>query len=175
MAQEPAVPQDHPLAAGFLHERAFLLRYLRARGADDAEDLLQDLWFKVVAMTGHPIEDQRAYLVRAAHNLMLDRARSARRRRARDDDYGDYGGSATTPDALVGLIDRERLSRVEAALDALGERTSSIFRRHRVAGEPQRAIADALGLSLSAVEKHLQRAYKAVAALKIVDRDGHDE
>lgn len=153
-----------------------MLRYLRARGAgDDAEDLLQDLWLKIVAMTTESLVDERAYLMRAAHNLMLDRARSASRRRAREEAYGEPANAVTAPDALTGLIDRQCLTRVEAALDALGERTSSIFRRHRIAGEPQRAIADTLGLSLSAVEKHLQRAYKAIAELRVADRGAGDD
>jgi RNA polymerase sigma-70 factor (ECF subfamily) len=49
-------------------------------------------------------------------------------------------------------------------LRSLGERTDYIFRRHRVEGIPQRDIAAELGISLSAVEKHLQRAYRAVQA-----------
>lgn len=169
------MPQDHPLAAAFLRERAVLLRFLRARGAgDDADDLLQDLWCKVVAMAAADVSDERAYLMRVAHNLMLDRARAATRRRVREQAFGEAIANDAAPGALTGLIDRQRLRRVEDALDALGERTGMIFRRHRLAGEPQRAIADALGLSLSAVEKHLQRAYKAVAAIRSADRDDPD-
>jgi RNA polymerase sigma-70 factor (ECF subfamily) len=52
-------------------------------------------------------------------------------------------------------------------LRALPERTAFIFRQYRVEGASQKAIADELGISLSAVEKHLQRAYKAVLAVRL--------
>ena len=57
-------------------------------------------------------------------------------------------------------------------LDALPERTRTIFRRFRIDGEPQRLIADELGISVSAVEKHLARAYQAIADVKLrLDED----
>jgi RNA polymerase sigma-70 factor (ECF subfamily) len=47
-----------------------------------------------------------------------------------------------------------------------GERTDHIFRRHRVEGASQKEIAKELGISLSAVEKHLQKAYRALIDLR---------
>jgi RNA polymerase sigma-70 factor (ECF subfamily) len=49
----------------------------------------------------------------------------------------------------------------------LPERTRAIFRRFRLDGEPQRRIAEDIGISVSAVEKHLARAYEAIAAAKL--------
>ncbi|WP_138921377.1 sigma factor-like helix-turn-helix DNA-binding protein, partial [Novosphingobium pentaromativorans] len=48
----------------------------------------------------------------------------------------------------------------------LPDRTAWIFRQYRIEGQSQRDIAHELGISLSAVEKHLQRAYKAVLSLR---------
>lgn len=42
------------------------------------------------------------------------------------------------------------------------ERTAFTFRAVRIDGTPQKDIALQLGISVSAVEKHLQRAYRAV-------------
>jgi RNA polymerase sigma-70 factor (ECF subfamily) len=42
-----------------------------------------------------------------------------------------------------------------------------IFRRFRIEGEQQRAIAAELGISISAVEKHLARAYKDISAARL--------
>ena len=51
-------------------------------------------------------------------------------------------------------------------LRAEGERVLDIFRLFRIEGLGQRAIAEHLGLSLSTVEKDLQKAYRALIRLK---------
>jgi RNA polymerase sigma-70 factor (ECF subfamily) len=158
----------HPLAQAFMAERAVLVRYLRARGArDDAEDLLQELWIKLGEGADATIVDHRSYLFRMAHNLMLDRVRSAQRRRLREEEYA--GGAGPVDEAPVGiapLIARERLGDVDRTLRDLGERTYEIFRLYRLDGVSQRLIADRFAISLSAVEKHLQKAYRALAAFR---------
>lgn len=160
------------LEAVFLAHRAALQRFLRARGAGDlAEDLLQELWIRASAGAGGPIAEPLAYLYRTANNLMIDRRRSALRRAARDHEWTDAtgGGIAGISDAPSGervLIAREALVAAEAALSALGERTEYAFRRFRIEGASQKQIAEELGISLSAVEKHLQKAYRALVDLR---------
>ena len=160
------------LEAVFMQNRAALLRFLRARGAGDAaEDLLQELWLKASAGASGPITDPLAYLYRVANNLMLDRRRGELRRERRDQDWTELTGGAVlgVSDAPSGervLLAREQLAAAEATLKELGERTSYVFRRYRVEGASQREIAGNLGISLSAVEKHLQKAYRALIELK---------
>lgn len=160
------------LEAVFMQNRATLLRFLRARGAgDSADDLLQDLWLKASAGASGPIADPLPYLYRTANNLMLDRRRGALRRERRDQDWTEATGGAVigVSDAPSGervLVAREQLAATEAALKQLGERTDHVFRRYRVEGASQREIADELGISLSAVEKHLQKAYRALVELR---------
>lgn len=159
------------LEAIFLNSRGELLRFLRARGAgEQAEDLVQELWLKAAAGASGPIQDPLAYLYRTANNLMLDRHRGAARARARDEAFVDattgLSEASDEPDAEAALIARERLHTAEAALAALGEKTDTIFRRFRLDGVSQRRIAEEQGLSLSSVEKHLQRAYRALAGLR---------
>ncbi len=159
------------LSAVFLANRGPLLRFLRARGAgDDAEDVMQDLWLKIDRMEAEgPISDARAYLFRMADNLMHDRVRAAMRRANREHAWGETGydasGADDTPSAERTLVARQRLRRVERALATLGERSQAIFRRFRIEGVPQGRIAQEEGISISAVEKHLQRAYRVVATL----------
>ena len=159
------------LNAVLLANREALLRFLRARGAgEDAEDVLQDLWLKVERLEAPgPIADPRAYLFRMADNLMHDRVRASMRRVNREQAWSetrhDTDGRDDTPSAEHLLAARQRLLQVERALATLGERTQSIFRRFRLDGISQSRIAQEEGISLSAVEKHLQRAYRVVAAL----------
>ncbi|QAY78240.1 RNA polymerase sigma factor [Sphingosinicella sp. BN140058] len=155
----------------YLANRPALLRFLRARGAaDEAEDLLQEMWIKASAGATGPIRDPLPYLYRTANNLMLDRRRAAQRQAKRDADWvGAEPGiepADERPDAEQSALARDELDTAEAALAQLGERTDTIFRRFRLRGESQRDIAADLGISLSAVEKHLQKAYRALVDLR---------
>lgn len=155
------------LEAVFLDNRPALLRFLRARGAGDvAEDLLQELWIKAQAGASGPIAEPLAYLYRTANNLMLDRRRAELRGARRDALWTETGEDTAAPDGEDRLIARERLEQVRRTLADLGERTDAIFRRYRLDGRSQRDIAAEFGISLSAVEKHLQKAYRALAELR---------
>lgn len=155
------------IEAVFLANREALLRFLRARGAgEEAEDLLQELWLKGSSIHSHPVAEPLAYLYRMANNLMLDRRRSELRRRRREQDWTEAAGGGE-PDEDLGsgeglLVARDELRSVEAILAGLGERTETIFRRFRLDGVSQHEIASENGISLSAVEKHLQKAYRAL-------------
>jgi RNA polymerase sigma-70 factor (ECF subfamily) len=160
------------LSAIFLANRPALLRFLRARGAgNDAEDLAQDMWMKLEAKNLGPIADPLPYLYRMANNLMLDRYRSATRRERREQDWAEgAGGVMADPSEDVAIDERlilnQRLEEARAALRSLGPRVEMVFRRFRIEGVGQRAIAEELGVSLTTVEKDLQKAYRAMIALK---------
>lgn len=151
--------------------RPALERFLRARCGStvDAEDILQDLWLKVGDVATIP-DDALSYLYRMADNLVTDRRRSAARRERRDDAWSQVAGgeseASAAPSAERIVLARDELTRVAAAFDALGERTTAIFKSYRIDGIRQDAIAAAHGISRSAVEKHLQKAYRAVLQLR---------
>lgn len=166
---EARTMRNSGLEAVFMESRATLLRFLRARGAGtDAEDILQELWLKLSAMHAQgPIADPLAYLHRMADNLMHDRHRAARRRERREMTWHDMAATSQPdisddPSPERVLVARDTLRRVEAALEQLSERSRAIFRRFRVDGIGQKIIAREEGISVSAVEKHLQRAYRAL-------------
>jgi RNA polymerase sigma-70 factor (ECF subfamily) len=160
------------LAAIFLENRSALLRFLRARGAGDyAEDLCQDIWMKLETREPEDVTDPLPYLYRVANNLMLDRYRSTTRREKREQDWA--GGSTGLMSDIADdvpvdeqLIAAQRLAQAEAVLRALGPRVEMVFRRFRIEGVGQRTIAEELGVSLTTVEKDLQKAYRAMLTLK---------
>lgn len=154
-----------------LEERPRLLRFLAARGAgDEAEDVLQDLWQRLSTAPGQPIADPLPYLFRAAENMMRDRRRAHLSRDRRQQDWHELAASDAAPQGERVLIARARLAQAEAALAALGPRVDTVFRRYRLEGVGQAEIARSLGVSLSSVEKDLQKAYRALAKL----REGFD-
>lgn len=157
------------LEAVFLAHRNALLRFLRARGAgDDAEDLLQELWFRVAATPIGPIAEPVGYLMRAANNLMLDRHRGAVRTMRRDLDWAESAGSIDheVPTAEREMIGREALGRAEKVLASLGSRVDAIFRRYRLDEITIDQVAREFGVSRSTVEKDLQKAYRALLELR---------
>ncbi len=169
--RQKAVMTEDGLEAIFMTHRPMLLRFFRARGGADVDDLLQELWFKVRSAPSGPIAEPSAYLFRMADNLLLDRRRGDIRRAKRDDQWtgltrGAVIDVADTPSAEQVMIARQRLGIVDKAIDALGERTATIFRSYRIDGVSQRDIAKTLGISLSAVEKHLQKAYRALVDIR---------
>ena len=150
-----------------------LKRFMLARQCDpaDVDDLLQDLFVKLATAKTGPIANPRAYLYQMANNLLLDRRRGRQRQARRDDSWArsQFGQDlredpAASPERVA--IDRNLLEQVEAALREMPDRTADILRRYRLEGQSQKVIAEQIGISLSAVEKHLQRAYRTLLELR---------
>lgn len=154
------------LEAVYLERRDALVRFLRARGAgEQAEDLVQELWLRVASAPASPVADPVSYLYRAANNLMISRHRSAQRSERRED---EWSGTGEIEDCLgeAAVAARQEIELAEERLRALGTRVLRTFVLFRVEGVPQKEIASRFGVSLSAVEKDLQRAYRAIARLR---------
>ncbi|MBI1403885.1 MAG: sigma-70 family RNA polymerase sigma factor [Porphyrobacter sp.] len=160
------------LEQAYLAQRPRLLRFLIARGAGDAaEDLLQELWLRLAGAGDPEAAAHPAYMLRAADRLMIDRFRSRRQEVLREQAWSEVQPGlvediAPAPDAERSLAARQHFAAVERALAALGARPAAIFRRHRIEGVAQRAIAAEFGVSLSTVESDLRRAYAALADLR---------
>ncbi|OSZ63656.1 RNA polymerase subunit sigma-70 [Sphingomonas sp. IBVSS2] len=144
--------------------RGELLRFLVARTGNpvEAEDLLQELWLRTREAPPGPIANGRAYLYRAAQNLVLDRIREARRREARDKDWSDSQAETIAgdrvdpqPRALDAMIAREDNAALHAAIERLPEGAGRAFRLHKLEGLPHAEVAARLGISRSGVEKHI--------------------
>lgn len=158
------------LEAVYLAHRDRLLRFLRARGAGArAEDLVQELWLRIASKPTGPVFDPLSYLYRAANNLMLNHHRADARNVAREEAWGEAHLVGAASAAEAALSANEEVARARSHLAACSTRVQEIFFLFRIDGLSQRAIAERYHLSLSAVEKDIQRAYRAIAALKDED------
>jgi RNA polymerase sigma factor (sigma-70 family) len=142
-----------------------LLRLLVARlgTRDDAEDALQDLWLKIDQLPPQPIAQPAAFLYRMAANHATDRRIAAARRGARDGawlEVQDTPPDFADPETALAVADERRA--LERIIASMPERMATALRMFRLEEQPQRAIADHLGISVSGVEKLLQRAYKKI-------------
>jgi RNA polymerase sigma factor (sigma-70 family) len=142
--------------------RTSLQRYFarRVRNEGEIEDLVQEVFLRLLKRGGMAdMEHLHGYMFQTARSVLADHLR--RRRIFRTDDHEEFdesahGGLHASPeDALLG---RERLARATALLLELPERTRVIFVLRRLEGMRYDDIALHIGVSVSAVEKHMQRA-----------------
>lgn len=158
------------LAALIAQHRAELLRFLVARTGDrdEADDLLQELWLRVRDADAGPVANGRAYLFRAANNLVLDRARERGRRAARDSAWSqqEYGDDPVDPGASAdaAMVAREEAARLASAIGNLPDGARRALRLHKIDGLSHAETAARLGISKSGVEKHIAVAMKHLRA-----------
>jgi len=163
----PAPSSPSGIEAVYLANRDSLLRFLRARGAGaDADDLIQELWVRVISHPVGPVMNPLGYLYRCANNLMLNACRTSARSSARDEAWGEVHLTGDVGAAEAGLVAREEIARARRRLADCGERVQEVFFLFRVEGMSQREISARFDVSVSAVEKDIQRAYRAIAAMK---------
>jgi RNA polymerase sigma-70 factor (ECF subfamily) len=130
----------------------------RARGRSDAEDLLHSAWLRLERYRAeHNVENPQAFLVRTAVNIGIDTNRhDSILPHEREDRAAEIASDAPLQDEV--LVARARLERVKEGLAKLTPRTREVFLMHRIQDMKYREIAQELGISQSAVEKHIARA-----------------
>lgn len=141
--------------------RARLLRWIaRHHGARvESEDLLHDAFVRFEQQRRRTmVTDPIGFLLHTASNLVIDEYRKRRTRRLISDDAELAHIPDPEPAVEEILMARSRLERAERVLGALSERTRAAFLMHRLEGRKHSDIASSLGISVSAVEKHIAKA-----------------
>jgi len=147
-------------------QRAELRRFLMARtgSESDADDVINELWIKVTAGRSGPVTNPKSYLFRMANNLVLDRLREARRRERREEQwtaerYDRYSLGVevadASPNAEQSLLEQEEVQRLVAAISRLPPGAQQVLKLHKLEGLSHGEVAERLGISKSAVEKHM--------------------
>jgi RNA polymerase sigma-70 factor (ECF subfamily) len=129
----------------------------RTRGRADPEELLHAAYLRLLRYKAqHAVENIGAFLVRTAVNIGVDNYRHDRF--IADVSPDQTGACENSPLQDEVLASRERLERVREGLSRLTPRTREIFLMHRLDDMKYREIAERLGISQSAVEKHIAKA-----------------
>jgi RNA polymerase sigma-70 factor (ECF subfamily) len=140
--------------------RGFFVR--RVPNGSDVDDLVQDVFVRIAGRdSGEPIENLGAYVLRTAVTVLADRGRRSLARRVDlhvPFEAELHGGEEISPERV--LSGRQELNAATAALLSLPERTRAIFVLRRLEGLRHRDIAQHLGISVSAVEKHMVKAIR---------------
>ena len=147
---------DSPVSREFWNR---LIREVRkrTRGRSDPEELLQAAYLRLVRYRSeHAVENVAAFLVRTAVNIGVDNYRHDRFiAEVAPEDIGAQENSPLQDEVLEA---RARLERVREGLSRLTPRTREVFLMHRLDDMKYREIAEHLGISQSAVEKHIAKA-----------------
>lgn len=164
-ASEPSnagitLPSEPLPELGTDHYRPELLRFLksRLRCRFSAEDVAQEAYLRLSTHAAE-VRNPRAFLFEAAANLMRNVVRGKRRLAAfvQSAEHLVADTDARTPERQV--LAAEALQRVEDAIRNLPPQCGRVFYLHRFEGLSQREIADRLGISTTAVEKSMRRAF----------------
>ncbi len=144
-----------------------LRRLLRSRGRsrEDMEDIVQDAFMRLQTYCkAAEVHDREAFLVRTALNLEVDQQRRERCRVFVPEALEDLSlvDDEVSPDEVVAV--QQRLRQMEQALGGVSQRARDMYWMNRVEGYSYTQIARKLGISVSAVEKHMTRALASLMA-----------
>jgi RNA polymerase sigma-70 factor (ECF subfamily) len=131
----------------------------RVRSRDEAEDLTQEVFLRLVRRRdGADIDNPEAFVFQAAVNLLRDRARREKTLRSHlnETELHQNRFEGISPERI--LEDRQALEAVMRRLAELDERTRDAFILHRLEGWKHAEIARAYGVSVSSVEKYIIKA-----------------
>jgi RNA polymerase sigma factor (sigma-70 family) len=180
------VEQDQRISEVIERDRYRLRNFIQKRVADrdDAEDVLQDVFYELVEAYRmmKPVEQVTAWLFRVARNRITDLFRRKKREALRNEpakvtEDGDLvqledllpspeGG----PDAVYARS--VLLEELEAALDELPDEQREVFIAHELMGYSFKELAAQTGMSVNTL---LSRKHYAVLYLRERLRAIHDE
>jgi RNA polymerase sigma factor (sigma-70 family) len=142
-----------------------LRRYFRKRvPAYAVDDLIQEVFVNLYSRRAPTaVEHIERYLFTVAAHSLQRRMRRDRQWESLEDRDDLEPLEEISPEREV--LAREKLANAVAVIENLPPRTREVFLLHRFEEMTYRRIADALGISVSAVEKHM------MAALKVLLRD----
>ncbi|WP_436761981.1 RNA polymerase sigma factor SigJ [Streptosporangium sp. V21-05] len=167
MSRPPYVNGDEALAAEFgaIRPRLVGVAYGLLGSVDEAEDVVQDAWFRLGGAERSEIGDVTGWLVVTVSRLALDVLRSARVRRE------EYVGP-WLPEPVVGegdpadrvTLDESMSLAMLVVLESLSPAERTSFVLHDVFGLPFGEVARAVGRSAAACRQLAARARGHVAA-----------
>jgi len=165
MAVNPDQPSDNPSLVAQM--RPALVKYFKRKSgsAVEAEDLAQDVLVRVLTHADWKTPSQaKGYIFRAAVNRWRDRHRREETHGVRVPLDEEELGTQNPPECV--LIVREELNQVSLALEDMHVRTRTVLMLIKLEQMKVANVADLLGISISAVNKHLAKGLARLAVLR---------
>ncbi|MDX5985213.1 RNA polymerase sigma factor [Sphingomonas echinoides] len=141
------------------HAAAYRAKAVHFCGRDEADDLVQEAYARVLKTPDfRAIVSARGFVLTIVHNLALERLRRANVVRIEllaSLDMLDVADPA--PDAFAVAAGRSDLQRLLQLIDSLPPQCARVLHMRKIQGMPPIAIAEALSISVSTVEKHIAK------------------
>ena len=150
----------------------------RVKTDEDAEDILQDVWYQLSSIIDtEPIEQLSAWLYRVSRNRIIDKGRKQKSLSLEDLAFEDEDGESMFPELLLSddLNPEEEFEKtyfMESLTDALGElpeKQREVFVWNELEGLTLQEIADKTGENLKTIisrkryaVKHLQKRFQDI-------------
>lgn len=139
--------------------RAFFSR--RVAATHETDDYVQEVYLRVLArVPAKKVSSWRAFLLKTASNLIVERARSRNAVRHRRIDVPIEEAALVEDDSNPerSLAAREQLAQLQAALEQLDPVRRQAFVLCRIEGWSHDEAAKQLGVEREAVTRHVERA-----------------
>jgi RNA polymerase sigma factor (sigma-70 family) len=153
----------------------------RVKSNEDAEDILQDVWYQLSSMVDiEPIEQLSSWLFRVSHNRIVDKQRKLRPGSLEDLAYEDEEGEFVYPEALLAdetnpEIELERAFLKEEffkALEDMPQKQREVYVWNELEGMTLQEIANKTGEKIKTI---ISRKVYAVAYLRARLREIYNE
>ena len=146
-------------------QRVFSFARYSLRGKEDAEDVTQEVFIKLW-QHWQKIDHSKlgGWLMRVAHNAVIDHVRKNKSLRGQVDDYADVGQQATHEDAAKRLDEEGFKQQLMTAIKALDDPFRSIIIMRDVQGLSYADIQQSLDMSESQVKVYLHRGRRKLRA-----------
>lgn len=160
--------KDRTVSDVIAAEASRLRNFIRKRVPNeaDAEDLLQEVFYELVAAyrVMEPVQRWSAWMFQVARNRIVDLFRKQQRQPA-ESDVGLLEDVLPSPDAgpAAAYARRLLLDELEEALDELPPEQREVFLAHEVEGRSFKEIAEQTGVSVNTL---LSRKHYAVLHLR---------
>lgn len=172
---ELSLDQDQRISEAVAREQPRLRNFIRRRVPDpgDAEDILQDVFYELVAAYRlmQPVEQVGAWLFRVARNRIIDLFRKKKLEARKNDAVTNDAEALLLEDLLPSpdagpeaLFARNVLmDELDAALEELPQEQREVFIAHEIEGRSFKELAAETGVSVNTL---LSRKHYAVLHLR---------
>lgn len=138
------------------------LRNVFTMSAQEADDALQEALCRILASKAEVEEDRiDGYFFRTVKNICINdrtrRPKTVSLEKMETETAWDFIAAVDFEDAEVSMTADKDISRILDYANQFSPRTRDIFNMRRIDGMSTEEIAEKLGISVRAVEKHLQK------------------
>lgn len=166
----PTSVETPPSASLVAQMRPALVKYFQRKtgSAVEAEDLTQDVLMRALThVKWKTPSEAKGYIFRIAVNCWRDRCRRLKAHGvivALDESNIEEAGVENPPECV--LIEEQDLNQLARALEQLTVRTRTVLMLIKLEQMKIATVAEVLGISVSAVNKHLARGLANLAQLR---------